>query len=78
MGKLENDELFGPLFIYKIKMYKYSSETVTCLEDNYQNGLIILGRGDLALDLKSKLRSSPKERCREIGLMHLTQAPSGI
>lgn len=43
MGKQETDELFGPLFIYEIKMYKYPPKTVTGLEDNYQNGLIIWG-----------------------------------
>lgn len=43
MGKQEKDELFGSLFIYKIKMYRYSPERVTCVEDNYQNSLIIWG-----------------------------------
>lgn len=66
MGKQEKDELFGPLLIYEIKMYKYPPETVTCLEASYHNGLIIWGT------LGTWLKAKVKERCSEIDLMGLT------
>ena len=44
VGKQERDKSFGPFFSIRQKTYKrYSLETLTCIEDNYQNGLIIWG-----------------------------------
>lgn len=55
MGKQETDELFGPLFTYEIKMYNYPPESVTGLEDNYQNGLITWGTLGTWLKAKAKV-----------------------
>lgn len=56
MGKQEKDELFVLFFFfYKTKMYSYSLETVTYIEDNYQNGLIIWGTVGTFLKAKAKV-----------------------